>query len=165
MKRPRLGMKLRVILAVLVAIAVVVLAGPGQSISAPVGAIGGTVGQPWTGERGVTQSVSTLMARQRAEDRRQGGRVAKTGERPEPRPVTHPKLPGSPTVEPRVASPPVGPKSELTAATSFLGAHRVADSTFVPPDSMGSVGPTQALVAVNGRIRVFDKNGNNPGVL
>ena len=30
---------------------------------------------------------------------------------------------------------------------------------------MGSVGPTQVLVAVNGRIRLFDKNGTNPGIL
>jgi hypothetical protein len=30
---------------------------------------------------------------------------------------------------------------------------------------MGAVGPTQILVIVNGRVRVFDKDGNNAGVL
>src|SRR5205085_10887536 len=30
----------------------------------------------------------------------------------------------------------------------------------IPPDSMGTVGPSHVLVVVNGRIKVFDKNGN-----
>ncbi|HZN04030.1 MAG TPA: hypothetical protein VFD06_10655, partial [Candidatus Polarisedimenticolia bacterium] len=35
----------------------------------------------------------------------------------------------------------------------------LGESPFVPPDSMGDIGPTQILVHVNGRIRVFDRNG------
>src|SRR5262249_54613080 len=76
---------------------------------------------------------------------------------------------------PKSAAPPkslgldraaaVAPKSELAAGTSFLGAHRIGDATFRPPDSTGAVGPTQILVIVNGRVRVFDKSGNNAGVL
>src|SRR5262249_8317909 len=76
---------------------------------------------------------------------------------------------------PKSAAPPkslgldraaaVAPKSELAAGTSFLGAHRIGDATFRPPDSTGAVGPTQILVIVNGRVRVFDKSGNNTGVL
>src|SRR5262249_5700614 len=31
---------------------------------------------------------------------------------------------------------------------------------YIPPDSMGTVGPSQILVVVNGRIKVFDKSGN-----
>jgi hypothetical protein len=34
------------------------------------------------------------------------------------------------------------------------------DSPYIPPDSVGDVGPTQILVHVNGRVRVFDKAGN-----
>src|SRR4029077_136350 len=47
--------------------------------------------------------------------------------------------------------------------TSFLGA-QLSQSNFVPPDSMGAVGPSQILVSVNGRIRVYDKQGNLGGL-
>src|SRR5206468_4227056 len=32
-------------------------------------------------------------------------------------------------------------------------------SSFIPPDPMGDVGPSQILVHVNGRIKVFSKSG------
>src|SRR5439155_18551 len=44
--------------------------------------------------------------------------------------------------------------------TNFLGVQSGIESPFIPPDSMGAVGPTQFLVVVNGRIKVFDKAGN-----
>ena len=56
-------------------------------------------------------------------------------------------------VAPRLAAPSV-PQS---IGTSFTGA-TVADTPgFVPPDSMGAVGPTQFIVTVNGRLRSFSK--------
>jgi hypothetical protein len=42
--------------------------------------------------------------------------------------------------------------------TNFLGS-RLAESGFIPPDSNGAVGPTQVLVATNGRFKLYDKNG------
>ncbi len=83
--------------------------------------------------------------------------------------------PGEESLPPKVAGPApplqrsgrsaIGPRSSLSSGTSFLGAD-FGDSGFVPPDSMGAVGPTQVLVDVNGRLRVFDKSGNqNPGDL
>ena len=57
----------------------------------------------------------------------------------------------------------IGPASSLTADTSFLGAES-SESGFIPPDSMGAVGPNQVLVFVNGRVKSFDKDGN-PGTL
>src|SRR5574337_785128 len=45
-----------------------------------------------------------------------------------------------------------------TVGTSFLGP-RLSESGFIPPDSMGAVGPSQVLVIANGRIKVFDKSG------
>lgn len=39
------------------------------------------------------------------------------------------------------------------------------DSPYVPPDSMGAVGPQQFLLALNGRIRTFTKAGAQDGVL
>src|SRR5262249_55094193 len=36
----------------------------------------------------------------------------------------------------------------------------LTESSSIPPDPMGDVGPTQILAATNGRIKVFDKAGN-----
>jgi PKD repeat protein len=55
--------------------------------------------------------------------------------------------------------PNAGPFNPQTVGTGFLGA-QLSESGFIPPDSMGAVGPSQFLVCVNGRIKVFDKNGN-----
>jgi hypothetical protein len=49
------------------------------------------------------------------------------------------------------------------SSTNFLGAQS-SDSGFVPPDSMGAIGPSQVVVDVNGRLRVFDKEGNPSGL-
>ncbi|HSV12656.1 MAG TPA: hypothetical protein VLI90_00240, partial [Tepidisphaeraceae bacterium] len=43
-----------------------------------------------------------------------------------------------------------------TISTSFTGA-TLSDTGAFPPDSMGDVGPTQYIVAVNGRFRSFNK--------
>ena len=53
----------------------------------------------------------------------------------------------------------------LLLSTSFTGATLAETSSF-PPDDMGAVGPTQYIVAVNGRIRSFNKTtGVADGVL
>jgi hypothetical protein len=81
-------------------------------------------------------------------------------EKPEPGEETGPsREPGPAAPQPRIGRSAVGPKSSLSEGTSFLGADS-NDSGFIPPDSMGAVGPTQILVFVNGRIRLFDKQGN-----
>jgi hypothetical protein len=120
------------------------------------------MGDPWTGAKGVTVSVAELAARQRHEDRRTGGTPRGIRERPEPgkRPRP-PELPGSAPLQSSVgtrASTAAAMSAPFQPATSLLGA-QLSESGFVPPDSMGSVGPTQALVAVNGRIKVFSKLG------
>ncbi|MEY4385359.1 MAG: hypothetical protein RLY20_642 [Verrucomicrobiota bacterium] len=43
-----------------------------------------------------------------------------------------------------------------TFTNAFLGA-TLADTSAYPPDTMGAVGPSQFIVAVNGRIRTFNK--------
>lgn len=50
------------------------------------------------------------------------------------------------------------PQAPQTVALQFTGA-TLADTGLLPPDTTGSVGPTQFLVGANGRIRVFDKAG------
>jgi hypothetical protein len=154
-------MKRRLLAAVLPVAVVVMLAGPGDLISAATGEIGATKGQPWTGSPGVRVGVATLAARQKEHDRRFGASPRGVREKPgPPEAEASPKLAGPAISEPPQQAPgEAGPNSLLTAGTSFLGA-QVSESGFIPPDSMGSVGPTQALVSVNGRIKVFDKQGN-----
>src|SRR5437762_13322988 len=89
-------MKRRGLLAVLPVVAIAVAAGTGEVTLATPGADGGTKGQPWTGSRGVTESVAGLNARQRAEDRRTGGRPRSIREKPEP---------GTEREKPKVESP------------------------------------------------------------
>jgi len=69
--------------------------------------------------------------------------------------------------------PPVSPGETTPEATgagqnvglSFLGA-TLGDTHAFPPDSMGAIGPSQFIVAVNGRIRSFNKHtGVADGVL
>jgi hypothetical protein len=163
-------MKRRVLLAVLPAIALVVLAGAGDATSAAPGESQTKPGAPWAGERGVTVSVAELMARQRAADWGLAGQPGSGKDRTEPHeepvePHGPPKGPGSPTRQTRVGGAAIAPSSAVSAGTSFLGAKRLGDALFRPPDSMGAVGPTQVLVIVNGRVRVFDKDGTNTGVL
>jgi len=63
----------------------------------------------------------------------------------------------------RVGSAAIGPRQAVNPSTSFLGAQS-NESGFIPPDSTGAVGPSQVLVFVNGRIKVFDKQGNPGGL-
>ncbi len=58
----------------------------------------------------------------------------------------------------------IRPLAPQTTALSFDGAN-VNDTQATPPDSMGTVGPDQYIVFVNGRLRSFDKTGTADGVL
>jgi hypothetical protein len=152
-------MRPRLLAALLALIAVVILAGATWAPAASTGSIGAVQGHPWTGSPGITESVASITARQRAGDHRTGGRPEGIREKPEPG-RGEPRIPGAPQAPlPASREAVAGPASAFAAATSFLGA-QVSESGFIPPDSMGSVGPTQVLVAVNGRIKSFDKQGN-----
>src|SRR5262249_49325122 len=54
---------------------------------------------------------------------------------------------------------PTEPRLPQAAGVNFLGI-QISESPFIPPDSMGAVGPTQFLAIANGRIKVFDRQGN-----
>jgi hypothetical protein len=59
----------------------------------------------------------------------------------------------------------VSPLAPQPIGLSFTGA-TLADTSAFPPDTMGAVGPTQFIVAVNGRLRSFNKTtGVADGVL
>jgi hypothetical protein len=125
-----------------------------------------TVGVPWTGEPGVTETAAQIMTRQRHADLQP----------PKPHRVMpehkgarqdRPQNPEAPAVArwPLQSEPPISSlQTPQTPATSFTGA-TLADTNAFPPDSMGAVGPTQFVVFVNGRIRTFNKSGVADGVI
>jgi hypothetical protein len=175
-------MKRRAIVAVLVVLALVAVAVElGQSGESSRRDAEATEGKPFTGVTSVTRSVAWIQARQRFEKRHppvptadedadaEGAAAAEavdTNVREKPEPGEEggpPKKAGPAAPQQRTGRSAIAPSSELTANTSFLGA-QTSDSGFVPPDSMGSVGPSQILVVVNGVIKVFDKDGS-PGSL
>ncbi len=131
------------------------------------------VGRPWTGPLGLRESVAEIMQRE-AERRARGvPAVIREGLPVRLRPRRDlPQNPNSPAVSqwpPSAGAPKLReettPLTPQTLGVSFTGA-TLADSGFVPPDSMGAAGPTQFVVMVNGRIRSFNKeSGAADGVL
>ncbi len=153
------------LLAVLVAPAV--LAQPTLDVSRATGV-------PVTGAVGVTEKVSDIMERARIDDAkpRKGPTTKFEFENEYRAPQNNSEaLPVSswpPAADqgPTVNDSPVAPNAAQTVSTpNFTGA-TLADTNSFPPDSMGTVGPTQYIVAVNGRIRSFNKTtGTADGAL
>ncbi len=121
-------------------------------------------GTPVVAGLGVTESVASIMRRQRTQ-----------GLAGQPWVVPHlepgipdfrkslPQNPDSPNVSqmpsrPGGPSAPTAPFTPQTLGTSFTGATISDTPGFVPPDTMGAVGPTQYVVTVNGRLRSFSKS-------
>src|SRR5262245_13771376 len=129
-------------------------------------------GTPWKGEPGITETVADIMDRE-ARTVPQGPRpIRETREAP-PRDPFYLQSPPAPAVSqwpPARASAgtstsdgPLGdsgiaPLSPQTPGISLKGV-TVSESGFLPPDSMGDIGPTQILFAENGRVKVFDRSG------
>jgi hypothetical protein len=126
---------------------------------------------PWTGEMGVTETVDQIMARQALMPAEQPLRKGWKPKRVRPDRSALPQNPASPYVSawPEMRGTYVPPiESPQTLGVSFTGATLSGTNpTFsFPPDVMGAVGPTQYIVAVNGRIVTFNKTtGVGDGVL
>jgi hypothetical protein len=127
--------------------------------------------EPWVGERGVTETVAGIMAREPSAPPIDPASVVVHRHRRMDR--TLPQNPSSPAVaqwppasqgmhagEP---SQPPAAQPNFTVGTSFLGVQS-SESIYVPPDTQGAVGPTQVLFIANGRIKVFDRQGNLGGL-
>ncbi len=120
-------------------------------------ASGGVQGTPWTGEPGIVETVENLMARDAQ------ATLAIPAVRPQ---RVHPRRrPDRSSLADAYAAQPVADASKsLLAATlpaqklgiKFTGA-TLSDTSSFPPDTMGAAGPSQFIVAVNGRIRSFNK--------
>lgn len=126
---------------------------------------------PWTGPMGISETVDQIMARQALAPPEQPLRKGWKPKRIRPDRTALPQNPASPAVSSwpgltREYLPPV--ESPQTPGISFTGA--TLSGTYptysFPPDVMGAVGPTQYIVAVNGRIVTFNKTtGAADGVL
>lgn len=129
--------------------------------------LGETVGVPWVGEAGITMSVAELMALDATYQIPDPPRTTGKPLRLSPPRGNLPLNPESPMVaawpllpegvEP-MGLPVYGERAPQTLGTSFVGA-TIADSGFIPPDTMGDVGTSQIMVAINGRVRIFNKSG------
>lgn len=114
------------------------------------------VGEPWRGKPGITETVAEIMARGRRQERTRPRKVA------EEHPPLRPTIEKSRGPVSRDAAPP-GPRTSESAipptpGVSFL-ATTIGEAGSIPPDTMGSVGPSQILVHTNGRVKLFDKDG------
>ncbi len=150
------------IVSLLVGLALLSLVGIRSGPSAPGSARetawqGGT---PVTGASSLTESVADLMRKQRIADRSARTPVSPRPEQDADFRRSLPENPGSPDVSRYPGGAPSAPTPLLTPqtlGTSFTGATISDTPGFVPPDTMGAVGPTQYIVTVNGRFRSFSK--------
>ncbi len=131
--------------------------------------VGDIIGVPQIGGMGRTDTVSSIMEREN-----NAPRLPVSFEFDAEEPRLRPFTPGDDAAAPAVSQwPPLGleslaaqePQLPQIQGISFKAVGTVGgESPYIPPDTMGDVGPSQILVHVNGRIRLFGKDGT-PGTL
>ncbi len=146
---------------------------PAAQAAAPAQSAGWTQGVPWTGSRGVTESVGQIMRRQQSADMKAAGAPPTAHAYPHltyPDRSRLPDAPGalavaqSPAPARQPAAPIVAPAAPQTVGLEYTAA-TLADTGAFPPDTMGAAGPTQFMLAINGRFRIFDKETGTLGGL
>jgi hypothetical protein len=119
------------------------------------------VGVPWTGRPATRTSVAEIIARDQEMPDRGEGLEQLPLLRAELHKRANPSSPGvvSTGGAPRQAARQAG----LAVGAPLVGvsfeATTLSEAASIPPDTMGAVGPTQILVHVNGRVKLFDKTG------
>ncbi len=121
---------------------------------------GSLQGVPVAGEMGIVRSVADIQAMQEYRDRNRLPRVPRRSAEHEIK-----RFPRTPPNDWLVAQwPPLadGAEPPSTRAPQTVGppnftAAVLSDTSAFPPDTMGAVGPTQFIAALNGRIRSFNK--------
>jgi len=138
--------------------------------SVRVEVIGAVTGEPWTGDEGVRRTTEEIMREQAIESAKptRGFRIIRERE------VDREKLIQN-SESPAIERYPIDPLTEPVRTESFFAPQTVglefpvgtlADTLSFPPDTMGDVGPSQYIMAVNGRIRSFNKQtGAADGIL
>jgi hypothetical protein len=123
-----------------------------------------TVGQPWTGQPGITESVGDIMAREAANPERYDGKPRLIGPEHE---VDRNWVKPNPLAPPVSSWPPLptgpgghggGPYNPQIIGLNFNGPNIAATPGYIPPDVVGDVGPTQIMVTVNGRVITYNKS-------
>ena len=119
------------------------------------------------GRVGHVESIAQIMARSRAADAIRSHKPVVKTERETERDIL-PQDPAAPAVPSYAAARQKSSSlvdesasAAQTVSTTILGA-TLADTGAFPPDSMGAAGPKQFVVAVNGRVRTFDKDKGVP---
>ncbi len=113
-------------------------------------------GIPWTGEAAVQKRTDAIMSAQKNVAATSPSGTAKLDfdfEFETPDRDVEINIPVTADAPPYVPDVPGSPQ---TLGISFTGA-TLTDTLAYPPDTMGAVGPSQFIVAVNGRIRSFNK--------
>ncbi|HSU57553.1 MAG TPA: Ig-like domain-containing protein [Candidatus Dormibacteraeota bacterium] len=105
-------------------------------------------GREWHGNRGISATTAQLMAHDQL---RAGGA---NGRHVSPR-FNGP--PGNAGTDTNSSSAPTDLGSQTVSPTLNFTAATFNDCSGWPPDTMGAVGPTQFIIALNGRIRSFSK--------
>ncbi len=141
-----------------------------SSLSHPVQAAdlepGYVQGIPWTGAMGITETTEQIMARQAERDKAGIKSPRRIKVEHEMNPLRQAN-PNSPKVarfgrDANVNGAP-SPKFPFTQGVVFNGPDDFNDSLSIPPDTDGDIGPTQFIVAVNGRIRSYTRAGAADG--
>jgi hypothetical protein len=131
------------------------------------------VGVPQIGSIGVSQTTDEIMRQDRSTAIQRMNRPPRLSVEHEIEREDLPQNPESPEVDRYPADTRIDKSqtqinsvfSSQTLGTTFLGS-TLAEAGAFPPDVMGTVGPTQFIVAINGRIKSFNKTtGVADGVL
>ncbi|MFO1311860.1 MAG: Ig domain-containing protein [Burkholderiales bacterium] len=114
-------------------------------------------GQAITSGVGLAETTAQIMARQATTNVVSVPRIAPRLRPTLQRQFNPDTLPGE-MAEPMGKATRASLKIAQTSGPNWLGAE-LFDAKAFPPDSMGAVGPSQYIVAINGRIRTFDRKG------
>lgn len=149
------------VMAVVTVIAMLLAFGAAARSTQAAAAPGSTVGQPTVGMKPIQETTAAIMERQKALDLI-GARQAPAPHNETEADVLRNPNPNAPLVSsvgsraPEFANIPISPNVPFSAGLNFTGATSL-DGSGTPPDTMGAAGPTQYIVAINGRIRSFNK--------
>jgi hypothetical protein len=136
-------------------------------VALSLGQVTWTKGRAIKGAPGITESVAQIMARpQKAVSYTKEIKYTETQGPDRDNLPQNQASPDSSTYPPRAdfgygPGPTRGPLFSLgNSWLGPIGGGTGSESPYVPPDTMGDVSPTQVIVTVNGRFKIYDRQGN-----
>ena len=132
-----------------------------------VEAAGEIIGTPWTGDAGVQETTAGIMTRQGASKKTSLHAVRRhfrADRKNLPQNRASPAVSSWSSAHGTLKAPasttslaPLRTLAPQATALNFTAATLADTGGSYPPDTMGVVGPSQFMIVLNGRIRVFDK--------